>query len=63
MRYELQQNWWRGKCNCQIRVFEENRRPYVPATHLGGRVRGFGDEPVGFLRSQASTVWLPLVKS
>lgn len=32
MRYELQQDWWRGKCGCPIRVFEENRRAYVPAS-------------------------------
>jgi hypothetical protein len=34
MMYEPQPNWWRGKCGCQIRVFDESGAAHVPATSI-----------------------------
>lgn len=31
---ESQPLWWRGKCGCPIRVFDEDREAYVPSTSI-----------------------------
>jgi hypothetical protein len=56
MLHELQQNWWRGACGCQIRVFEEDRKAYVPATALRWVSALHGHR----FPQRYGTIWLPL---
>lgn len=58
MWHELRPDWWRGKCGCPIRVFNEDRRSYVPASSVNHQtLPGLFGKRIWWPRRGHRTVW------